>query len=68
MNNEKSIHDTWKFIYDNKSYAYYLNIYRKGFYLNTDNDEKYSFEQGIKHIIGEEDEMIVYNRWWSENS
>ena len=68
MDHEKSIHDTWKFIYKNNSYESYLIQYKKGFYLNTDTNEKYSFEEGIKHIIGEEGEMIVYNRWWSENS
>ena len=68
MDHEKSIHDTWKFIYNNKSYASYLIQYKNGFYLNTDTDEKYSFEEGIKHIIGEKDEMSVYNMWWLENS
>lgn len=68
MDHKKTIHDTWKFIYNNLSYVSYLIQYKNGFYLNTDTDEKYSFEEGIKHIIGENDEMTVYNRWWLENS
>ena len=68
MEHEKNIHDTWKFIYDDVSYTSYLIQYKNGFYLNTVTNEKYSFEQGIKHIIGEKNEMNVYNMWWLENS
>jgi len=68
MDHEKSIHDTWKFIYDNNSYSADLIQYNYGFYLNIVTNEKYSFEEGIKHIIGEKEEANVYNMWWLENS
>ena len=33
MDHEKSINDTWKFIYNNKSYASYLIQYKKKIFV-----------------------------------
>tara|TARA_B100001989_G_C24409907_1_gene398510 strand:+ start:503 stop:712 length:210 start_codon:yes stop_codon:yes gene_type:complete len=66
--NNKSIHETWKFIYDNPLYASELIKYKNGFYLNLDTNTKYSFDIGIKHIVGIKYESDVYNMWWLENS
>lgn len=64
---KQNLHATWKFIYDDVSYLTDLTtIYKQGFYLNVKTNEKYSFKQGIKHIVGEDDEMSVYNMWWME--
>ena len=68
MNIENNIHNTWKFIYDNPLYASELMQYKNGFYLNVDTNEKYSFQEGIRHIVGETDELNIYNMWWLENS
>ena len=65
---KKNIHYTWKFIYDNPLYELELIKYKNGFYLNLDTNTKYSFEQGIKHIVGEINESDIYNMWWIENS
>ena len=35
---------------------------------NVDTNEKYSFQEGIRHIVGEKDELNIYNMWWLENS
>ena len=65
---ENNIHNTWKFIYDNPLYTYELIQYKNGFYLNLDTNEKYSFKEGIQHIVGKKDELNIYNMWWLENS
>lgn len=62
---KQNLHATWKFIYNDTSYLTELTtIYKQGFYLNMQTNEMYSFQQGIEHIVGEEDEMSVYNMWW----
>ena len=62
---KQKLHATWKFIYNDTSYLTELTtIYKQGFYLNMQTNEMYSFQQGIEHIVGEEDEMSVYNMWW----
>ena len=60
--------DLWKFIYGGKEHEGLHEQYPHGFYLNLLTKETYSFEQGIKNIIGEKNEDIVYNMWWIENS
>ena len=62
---EQKLHATWKFIYNDTSYLTELTTrFKQGFYLNMQTNEKYSFQQGIEHIVGKDDEMSVYNMWW----
>jgi len=62
---KQNLHATWKFIYNDTSYLTELTtIYKQGFYLNMQTNEMYSFQQGIEHIVGKDDEMSVYNMWW----
>ena len=72
MDNPQESQDTvndytnWKFIYDDVTYPN-LPDYPSGYYLNIKTNEKHSFEQGIKEIIGDFNESRVYNMWWLEN-
>ena len=59
--------ESWVFIYGDREYAEDLKKYRYGFYLNKSTKEKYSFEEGIAHLVGIEKEDSVYNMWWWEN-
>lgn len=71
MMNEMKIHDKWLFVYNNysdPSYKDLLNKYKNGFYLDLINKNTYSFEEGIAHLVGKENEESVYNRWWCDNS
>lgn len=68
MDIENKIHNTWKFIYDDPLYESDLIQYKSGFYLNLETNEKYSFQEGIQHIVGKKDELNIYNMWWLENS
>jgi hypothetical protein len=62
---KQNLHATWKFIYNDTSYLTELTTrFKQGFYLNMQTNEKYSFQQGIEHIVGKDDEMSVYNMWW----
>lgn len=67
-NTTANICDLWKFIYRGKEHEGLYEQYPRGFYKNLLTRETYSFQRGIKSIIGEENENIVYNRWWIENS
>jgi hypothetical protein len=60
--------DLWKFIYGGKEHEGLHEQYPHGFYKNLLTKEIYSFQRGIKSIIGEKNEDIVYNIWWIENS
>lgn len=68
MSTIENIYDNWKFIYNDPEYSNELYKYATGFYLNKKTNEMYSFEQGIKHIIGEKNEEKIYSMWWIENS
>jgi len=68
MGTTENIYDIWTFIYDDPNYSLELYKYANGFYLNKKTNEMYSFEQGIKHIIGKKDEDSIYSMWWLENS
>ena len=67
-NTTANVCDLWKFIYGGKEHEGLYEQYLHGFYKNLLTRETYSFERGIKSIIGEKNEDIVYNRWWIENS
>ena len=64
----ENVCDLWKFIYGGKEHEGLYEQYPHGFYKNLLTRETYSFERGIKSIIGEKNEDIVYNMWWIENS
>ena len=63
--NNKCLHKTWQFIYDDNNI---LSKYPNGYYVNLNTKQKYSFEEGIKDIIGEDDEQKVYDQWWMINT
>ena len=68
---ELKIHDKWEFVYGSYSNPIYkdlLSKYKHGFYYDLLNKNVYSFEEGIYHIVGKENENRVYNMWWCENS
>ena len=67
-NTTANVCDLWKFIYGGKEHEGLYVQYPHGFYKNLLTRETYSFERGIKSIIGKKNEDIVYNMWWIENS
>lgn len=67
-NTTANVCDLWKFIYGGKEHEGLYEQYPHGFYKNLLTRETYSFKRGIKSIIGEKNEDIVYNMWWIENS
>ena len=58
---------TWKFKYDDIRDPL-MKKYTNGYYLNLENGDVRSFEEGIAHIVGKPKERYVYHMWWIENS
>lgn len=65
--NSLELYEIWKFIYNPLDSENKIR-FPHGYYLNTVTNQYYDFKPGIKHIIGEENEDKIYNRWWLENS
>ena len=68
---ELKIHDKWEFVYGVQSDPKYKDLlcqYKHGFYYDLVNKNAYSFEEGISHLVGKENEDRIYNMWWCENS
>jgi hypothetical protein len=57
---------TWKFVFNDVRYPN-LPAHPDGYYINVSTNKTYAFRPGIKHIIGEDGELHVYNMWWLEN-
>ena len=57
---------TWKFKYDDERDPL-MKKHTKGYYLNLENGDVRSFEEGIAHIVGKAKERYVYHMWWIEN-
>ena len=60
---DKKVCDTWHFVYQDISYPD-LSQYPLGYYLNKETKETYGFEEGIKNIVGQDNEMYIYNMWY----
>ena len=58
---------TWKFKYDDIRDPL-MKKYTNGYYLNLENGDVRSFEEGIAHIVGNAKERYVYHMWWIDNS
>tara|TARA_B100001758_G_C17768000_1_gene283536 strand:+ start:215 stop:436 length:222 start_codon:yes stop_codon:yes gene_type:complete len=61
-----NIYETWKFIFNDSKYPS-LSQYPNGYYINIKTKEVYSHSTGIKHIVGEDNELRIYDMWWIEN-
>ena len=57
---------TWKFKYDDERDPL-MKQHTNGYYLNLQNGDVRSFEEGIAHIVGKAKERYVYHMWWIEN-
>ena len=69
--NNSDIQNNWLFVYGSYSdpnFSSLLKEHKLGFYYDLINNNAYSFEKGISHLVGKEIEDKVYNRWWIDNS
>ena len=55
--------EQWRFVYEDPRKK---TEYPMGYYLNKYTGETKSFEDGISKVIGEKNELYVYNQWWFE--
>ena len=49
----------WEFIFEKATEEYPL-----GYYLYKPTNTKYKYEDGIIEIVGEKNELYIYNMWW----
>jgi len=60
---DKDVCENWHFVYQDITYPD-LPQYPSGYYLNLKTKETYGFKEGIKNIVGEDNEMYIYNMWY----
>ena len=57
---DKNVCENWHFVYQDITYP----DLPLGYYSNKKTKETYGFKEGIKSIVGKDNEMRIYNMWY----